>query len=338
MSSTIDKKNLQKSLTTLASMANLQKAQLHHTSGDSNPGTWAGTSQQDVNESEDNVESNGTDYKEVRKSLANKVRKSLALTPAEVAIAEGRNPLPAIGAKLAKSEALTPAEQWAFKGGFDPEKGMFKGANEPSDSPGAAGEASDKGSVPDTHVGGEMPGEDVEADAKKSLRSAMGASEDLSKGLELSPFLAEFAGAIATALEGAEARITKSLMSRIDQVQANLQKGQLDQGEFNKSLAETTVGIGRLLQGQTEQVVAAAQQPAHAPKSQLRSVQGGANVSKSIGPGGMGMDLTKSQIVDTMVDLVKSNKLPANEVVKFESTGQLDDGVRQIVVQHLNAR
>lgn len=330
--SKIAKNDLQKSLAKLKDMA---KAQLHHTASDSDPGTWAGTSQDPQDEHASGIDANGTDYSGVRKSLAAKVRKSLALTPAEVAIAEGRNPLQYIAAKLAKSEKLTPAEQWAFKGGFDADKNMYKGTAAPTESVGTPGEADDANSVPETHVGGATDG-DVEPDAKKSLAGAIAASEDLSKGFEISPFLADFAGAIATALEGMEARVIKSLQAAQGSLKSDVTKSQAAQDEFNKSLASAVVGMAQLLQGQQESVVAAASAPVGAPKSHLRAIQGGdVNKSGAVGPGGMGQDLTKSQIVDVMCDLVKSNKLPAGEVVKFESTGQMADGVRQLVQQHL---
>jgi hypothetical protein len=87
----------------------LSKGQLYHTPSDSNPGTWAGSGQEDQNEHEDGIDENGTDYNGVKKSLANKVAKSLALTPAEVAIASGNKAAcrKSIGEKIAKGAKLT---------------------------------------------------------------------------------------------------------------------------------------------------------------------------------------------------------------------------------------
>jgi hypothetical protein len=317
MSNKISKDAVQKSI---AKLQDLAKSQLHHTPSNSEPGVWAGTSAEAQDEHEDDIK-NGTDYAGVRKSLANKVRKSLALTPAEVAIAEGRNPLPLIGAKLAKSESLTSAEQWAMKSGF---AGMNKSAGQPTDAVSAPGEDDSAEAVPESHAGEKE--DEVMADAKKSLRSAIAASDELSKGLELSPFLAELAGALTAALDGVEARITKSFQAQLEGVKADLAKGQNDQTEFNKSLADAVVGIGKLTQAQQEVVAAAASAPARGPKSTI--------VAKSFA-GQQPSDMTKSQIVEVMGDLVKSNKIPAMELIKYESTGHMSESARQAVQAHL---
>src|SRR5690348_9682701 len=122
MSMSVDKAKFNSALARLESMS---KGQLYHTGSDSNPGTWAGTSQEDLNEHDDGIDANGTDYDGVKKALARKVEKSQALTPAEVAIVKGQDPRKLIAEKVSKGEALTPAETWAIKGGFG--KMMAKG-------------------------------------------------------------------------------------------------------------------------------------------------------------------------------------------------------------------
>jgi len=177
----INKGEFQKSLERLETMA---KGQLYHTPSDSSVGEagW-GSSETDQNEWDNGIDDNGTDYngmsyKSVRASLADKVAKSQALSPAEVAIAKGANPLPLIGSKLAKGESLTKAENWAVANSF---QGIAKGKAKPGPA-GTPGEDDDAGSVVDSHAGGKD--DEVEGDAKKSFNSP-----ELQKGLEISPFL-----------------------------------------------------------------------------------------------------------------------------------------------------
>lgn len=346
----------------------LSKGQLFHTPSDSNPGTWAGTGQEDQNEHEDGIDENGTDYNGVKKALANKVAKSKALSPAEVAIVKGDKSAArkSIAAKIGKGSKLTQAESWAVRKGFpfgkddDEEKDgkdpVKKGDATPEKAK-TPGENKDPGSVPDSH-GGDSD-EAIEGDAKKSLGGAIANTDHLKKGIEMSPILAEFARAMGVALEGTEARtaqriskaiydVVSPLAARIEVMEKSFSGFGQSQGEFNKSFAEAMVGIGQQLAGSAEVAAAAGNGPAGAPKSHLRAVPSGQQsgggvqvMQKSFtGPGGLdvsGEAFAKSQIVDAMIDLVKGGKLNQLEVVKFESSGEMNPAVRNMVVGQLQA-
>lgn len=332
----------------LGRLESMAKGQLHHTPSDSDPGTWAGTSTQDgQDEHNDGIDENGTDYEGVKKALATKIERSQALTPAEVAIVKGADPRPAIMEKINKGETLTPAEGWVLKGGFAK---MCKGNDKPT-SAGVPGEAKDAGSVPDSHAG-ENENDEIEPDAKKSLDGAIAQTDHLRKGLEMSPILVEFTRAMGEALNGLEARtalrIEKSVMALVER-QAALEefvsKAFAEQGEFNKSFAETMVGVGQHVAGQSEVMTAQATAPAGPPKSQLRAIPGGqaqpqegVQVMQKSFAGGLdvgGEALAKSQVINAMADLVEKGKLNSLDVVKFEMTGEINPNVSQMVMAHV---
>jgi hypothetical protein len=346
----------------LGRLEGLAKSQLYHTAGDSNPGTWAGTSQTDQDEHSDGIDDNGTDYNGVKKALALKVAKSKALTPSEVAIVKGEDPRRLIANKIAKGGKLTQAESWAIKKGFPFEKdgddddddmdktkksGTAKASTSPSKASGGSGEDDDAKNVPDTNAGKDTDNE-IEPDAKKSLGAAISGSSNLKKSIDMSPVLYEFARAIGQALEGTEARttarITKSLAEAFAPLVhrvANLEKGfsgyANDQGNFNKGFAEAVIGIGQQLVGGSEVAAHAANMPAGGPKSQLRSLPGGGGVQavqKSFGPGGLDTStdqLNKAQITDVMFELVKKGQMNQLDVVKFDATGEMSPAVRGLV-------
>jgi len=347
----------------------LSKGQLFHTASDSNPGTWAGSGQEDQNEHEDGIDENGTDYNGVKKSLAMKVAKSKALTPGEVAIAAGNKSgaRKAIGAKITKGQKLTQAESWALKKGFpfgkddedgdeDEKKSVAKGSDGPKKA-GTPGETELPTKVPDSHAGD--ADEPIEPDAKKSLAGAIGQTDHLRKGIEMSPILAEFARAMGVALEGVEARtaqrVSKALtdaiaplVGRVDAIEKSFGGFANQQTDFSKGFAEAMVGIGQQLAGSAEVASAAATGPVGGPKSHLRAIPGGQGqapggvqaVQKSFGPGGLdvsGEAFAKSQITDAMIELVKGGKLNHLDVIKFESSGEMNPAVQNLVVGALRA-
>lgn len=372
--STVQRDEFHAALGRLESLAKGQgQTQLFATPNDSNPGTWAGTSQTDVDEFSDGIDDNGTDYSGVKKALAAKVAKSQALTPAEVAIVKGQDPRQMIAQKISKGDSLTPAESWAIKGGAkyfakgkknieiiedkkdskdsdDDDKPAFM--NKASTSPGkapASGNEDDAKKVPETNAGGDTDDE-IESDAKKSLDGAINQTQQLRKGIEMSPILAEFARAMGEGLRGVEARTAQRLQKSIidaltpiadyvGQMGQTLVKHIDEQGSFNKGFAEAVVGIGQQLAGSSEVAMASASAPVGAPKSQLRSVPAGVQpVQKSFGPGGIDMSdnaLAKSQITDAMFEMVKGGKLSALDVVKFDSTGELTPQVKSMVLAHV---
>jgi len=346
MSGTIQKSEFAVALQRLESLAKGQgQTQLFATPSDSSPGTWAGTTEEDIDEHKSEIDENGTDYNGVQKALANKVAKSKALTPAEVAIVKGSDPRQLIAKKIVKGQKLTPAESWAIKGGAkffsknddkDKDDEVEKGEG-PSKAP-APGLEIDANTAPETNAGKDE--DDVESDAKKSLTNAVAMTNDLSKGIEVSPVLYELVRAIGAGLEGAEVgtsrKISKALTTEIGKLVGRIQgieKSLNDQAEFNKGFAETLVGIGQHVAGQSQVFAAQASAPVGPP----RAVQGVRQLEKSFA-GGLDVStdaLNKSQITDAMVDMVQKGRLSAMEVVKFESTGELNTSVRNSVMKHL---
>jgi hypothetical protein len=239
----------------------------------------------------------------------------------------------------------------------DEKKSVAKGADGPKKA-GTPGETELPTKVPDSHAGDDD--EPIEGDAKKSLGGAIAGTDHLKKGIEMSPILAEFARAMGVALEGTEARtasrISKAitdavspLVARIEHVEKSVVGYGASQGEFNKSFAEAMVGIGQQLAGSAEVAGVAATAPQGGPKSHLRAIPGGnaggapagvQAVQKSFGPGGLdtsGDAFAKSAITDAMIDLVKGGQLNQLDVVKFETSGEMNPAVRQMVVGKLSA-
>jgi len=362
----VKKSDFEATLSRLESLAKAQGAtQVHHTAKDSNPGEHSGVKTNDYLDEHGGdiyIDENGTDYAGVKKALAMKVEKSLALTPAEVAVVKGdaEGARSAISYKVSKGGSLTSVESWVCKGGYDKMKKMCEdeeegdmdkmaynvkkanyapqkpGGDKPSPAP-EAGEAKGCYGAPDTHAGDDESDE-VQEDAKKSLEGAIGNTQELRKGIEMSPVLAEFARAMGEALRGTEFRVQNAvvkaigtLTSRIETVEKSLNSYASEQGEFSKGFAETLVGIGQHVAGNSEIAAAQASQPVSAPKSHVRAV------NKSFGPGGLNINentIAKSQMIDSMVELVQKGKLNQLEVVKFETTGEINPQVQKMVLAH----
>jgi len=370
--STINKTDFMASLSRLESMAKGQGAtQLHHTPSDSDPGQHAGTSTSDYqDEHNDGIDDNGTDYNGVKKALAAKVSKSKALTPAEVAIVKGQADF-ARGharAKQADGQRLTQAESWVLKSGYSqmekafandamakvttPEyAGVAKGNDKPQ-AAGTPGDADSATSVPDSH-GGESEQDEIEADAKKSLRGGIAQTSELRKGLEMSPILAEFANAIGYALQGTEARVQKSvaaalspLVQHIAGLENTMRKSFSEQNDFNNGVAQAIVGIGQHVAGTSEVVAAQAYQPAAGPKAVMRpqqynqQPQNGPTIVEKSFVGGLNTGtnaLNKSQVTDVMFELVKKGQLNQLDLIKFETDGGISPQVEQLVMTHAAA-
>jgi hypothetical protein len=153
--------------------------------------------------------------------------------------------------------------------------------------------------------------DDKDDDDKKKnpFAKSLEANEDVAKGLEVSSFLSGWADVQGEALRGVEARLAKSLSSAHG-----------EQREYNTELAKSIVGLAEVLTLQSQRIEQLESTPARGPKSATA-------VEKSFGAGGaepQGEEqLTKSQVLDTMTQMVVSGDLSATEVVKFESTNAL---------------
>lgn len=276
-------------------------SQVHHTAGNSDPGSWAGTGQRPAGENgaSDAVDENGTDYKggaEMAKSILDKLSKGHALNAEEF-------------------EFVNKGGLENFKNKKDDDKDD-KDPKDKKDNPfGKSAEGVDKAYDDD---------KDKDKDMDKSLAEAAQANETVREGMEVSEFLAEFVGVVNKSLESLESRIGERVVAA---VVAEAAKNE----EFNKSLAGALSNFGEALSANAQRVDQIESTPARGPKSQQVSA-----VNKSFTPGGEGEELSKSQVAATMVDMVEKGKIDVETVVRFDSTGQLGDDVMAKVLSHRN--
>lgn len=328
--SLITKEAFAKSLARLEQM-NVSKAQLFHTGSDSTPGTWAGTTPEEAGSDADGiVDENGTDAGQVSKALAAKVAKGVSLTDAETAISKGQNPLKFISAKIAKGQALTPVESWAVKGGMP----MFAGGKNGLPMTKATSEDIQSGETSEATDGDAAKAKVAAKVFDKSLEAQVAKSETMSKALQVSPFLYEFAKAMGSALENTEAGVVDAVNKAVGALAtriSNLEKAQNGnwdlQGQFNKSLGEAVVGLGQAATAQAEASAQVASAPA---RGAMSVVKGGKNSNGTIQksfegnsqPGGLG-SLEKSQLSGVLLDLFKGGHVTEMDVIKFDSSGEV---------------
>lgn len=298
MSGKMTKHDFFKSLERLEALAggqsdDMQKSQIVQ-GGNSEVSSWPGGEKEEIGDNwDDNIGEDGTDYKAqgVRKSIAEKVMKGIPLTPHEVMILKG------------------DMEREGSKEDEKEDEEEEKGKRRPPPKKEEEEEEEEK----------EMP-------FGKSFTDVLSENETVQKGVEVSDFLAEFAKSFGQGMGYLEGRITQNVVGH---VLGALQQFASEQGEFNKSLAEAVVNIGHGLAGYIQQDAARSEEPAGPPKSQLRQVPGQVQVlQKSQGGNAFG-DMSKSQVLDRMTDLVEKGGLNPLEVVKFESTGEMSPGVEQ---------
>lgn len=223
-----------------------------------------------------------------------------------------------IAEKVMKGEPLTPEEVSILK---SDQENVSKGKEREEDD--------DK----------EMYGREKAIHTSKSLSDD---NETLQKGIELSPFLAEFAKAfdqrISMLEECQDAKLIKGLESVLSNLGEYLEAQFASQGEFNKSLAEVVAGIGHGLHANISATNEIAQAPVGAPKSMLRAIHGGAKpIEKSFAGMGEEEPLSKSQVLNAMTDMVEKGNLNPLAVVKYENTGQIDPGLLQKVTMNIKS-
>jgi len=167
--------------------------------------------------------------------------------------------------------------------------------------------------------------DDDDDDKKKNpFAKSLEANEDVAKGLEVSSFLSGWADVQGETLKGVEARLTKSLAASHG-----------EQREYNTELAKSIVGLAEVLTLQSQRIEQLESTPARGPKSATA-------VEKSFGAGGaepQGEEqLSKSQVLSTMTQMVESGDLSATEVVKFESTNALTPEIDSQVKAYRSGR
>ena len=164
----------------------------------------------------------------------------------------------------------------------------------------------------------------------KSMSDIAESNEDVQKGLEMSPFLAGWAQVQADAQSTAEQRIVSRLNKSLEDMDSS-------NAAFQAELAKSISTLAEVLSAQAQRVEQIESTPARGPKTlQAQAVE------KSFGAGGApqqgGEDLSKSMVLDTMVDMVQKGKMLSQEVIKFESTNELRPDLYQAVLAHRSGR
>lgn len=316
----IDATDLQKALTSLQELAKGHNSrgtattevpamtgesgptQVFHTASNSAPGSWAGSSWESLDWS-DSIGPDGTDLR----AAGAKMRKSIL-------------------EKIAKGAALTQGERnFVAKGGLD----MFKDADEGTDDKKdkkpsmEKAQASHPDEAEDKKLIKEMMDkkekEEKKDDVSKSFNDYAAESEAVSKGFEVSEFLAGFAEVMHKSLVSMERRIT-------DRVLGAIAKSDAEHGEVSKSMAEALSTLGEVLSLHAQRLEQVEAGPARAPKSAsiVKSIGGAPEISLE--------DMSKSQVVDVLVDLMQKGQVSQKDVLKYDATGELSPELKARVI------
>lgn len=282
--------------------------QVYHTPNNSDPkGGWAGSSWEEQDWS-DSLGPDGTDYKAagvaMRKSVAEKIAKGKKLSRGEECFVE-KGGMSAFDPKKLKEE-----EEEAKKGMYgaaDTKKAMDSEDEDHED------EEADKKLV-ERMV---KPGAMKKGEMNKSFSDHASENSAVRGGFEVSEFLAGFAQVMHKSLLSMEARIT-------DRVLTGLAMTSADQGEVQKSMAEALANLGEVLAAQAQRIDQVEAGAARAPKSTL---------SKSVSTAEVDAEsLNKSQVTGILVDLVQKGQATAQDVLKYDATGEISPELRNKVV------
>lgn len=313
MSETLDMETVQKSLAALGrelakghsskgtntlaveSMAGQGGAtQIFHTASNSDPGSWAGSVQRDVpeNGATDSIDENGTDYNnqgQMVKGIMEKVAKGQPLTANEFSILKGFMP-------------------------FGKDKGEDKDDKKDAKKAKPDDKDLEKGDLSIEH-------DDDDDDApmektKKSITEQVASNADVADGFEVTDFLKSWSQAL-----------TKSLDSRFNRLENGLQavNTRVEAAEgLSKSIGAALGGVGQTVVATAQRIAQIEEAPARGPKSatalnKSQNAGGDDLISKAIN----GDYHARAAIADQLSDLVVKGLATANDVVLFDSTGQL---------------
>ena len=279
--------------------------QLFHTAANSDPGSWAGSSWRGEGW-EDSIDANGTDMG-APKALAKSIAKSIM-------------------AKLTKGEALSSREtNFVSKGGLN-----FLKDKDKDDEASKAFPPKDKDDeVEKAHPDAEedkkqiesmvKPGAMKKSEVAKSMIDHAEDNDEVRKGFEVAPFLASWAQVMAKSLQSSEQRIIAQVT---DRVLTAIARSDADNGAVQKSMAGAMASLGNVLAVQSQRLDQIETGPARAPKSQQIN-KSGMIPSPSDGGGGGLEGMTKSMVAERLLDMVKKSECTAQDVLKFDASGQL---------------
>lgn len=312
MSETLDMETVQKSLAALASVVKGHSSkgtntlavesmagqggatQIFHTASNSDPGSWAGSVQRDVpeNGATDSIDENGTDYNnqgQMVKGIMEKVAKGQPLTANEFSILKGFMP-------------------------FGKDKGEDKDDKKDAKKAKPDDKDLEKGDLSIEH-------DDDDDDApmektKKSITEQVASNADVADGFEVTDFLKSWSQAL-----------TKSLDSRFNRLENGLQavNTRVEAAEgLSKSIGAALGGVGQTVVATAQRIAQIEEAPARGPKSatalnKSQNAGGDDLISKAIN----GDYHARAAIADQLSDLVVKGLATANDVVLFDSTGQL---------------
>jgi hypothetical protein len=305
-----DKITEQEFFKSLERLEGLAKGQIC-TGPNSEKTSWAGTSKQSVPQTGEGVgadEDGDYDKGKARKSIAEKVMKGQPLDEREVAL---------LNSDLAKSQDDDEDD----KGGKDRDPREDEKEREDEEK------KDEKGGG--TSLAG-MFGKSQ--DMGKSFAESVQESDTLQKGIEVSDFLLEMTKSFALGLENIKREV-------IAHVNATLGQFASEQGDFNKSLAEAVANIGYGVGALSKGIEDRSNQPASGPKSQLRAVAGGQGVQPlQKGQGNPLEGVTKAQVLDRMTDMLEKGQCSPLDVVKFETTGDLNPAIRDQITKSFSGQ
>ena len=272
--------------------------QVFHTPANSDPGTWAGTGQRP---SPEDGATDGIDEDGTDYSGSAEMVKSVM-------------------EKAASGQALNDIDKAVLAAALS-KGGMFTNFS----GTGKKSKADDDDKSEKVEKAADCDDDDDKDDKKNPFAKSLEANEDVAKGLEVSSFLSGWADVQGETLKGVESRLSKSLASAHG-----------EQREYNTELAKSIVGLAEVLTLQSQRIEQLESTPARGPKSTATAVE------KSFGAGGaepQGEEqLSKSQVLDTMTQMVVSGELSATEVVKFESTNALTPEIDSQVKAYRSGR
>ena len=262
--------------------------QIFHTASNSDPGSWAGSTARDVpeNGATDSVEENGTDYNnqgQMVKGILDKVSKGQPLTAHEVSILKG----------------FMPFEK---KDDKDSDKDDAKKAA-----------STKKGDLSIEH--------EDDDDMDKAVTAKVESDEDVEKGFEVTDFLKSWSAAMTKSIDSRFDRLERGLMSVSTQVAST--------SDVQKSLGRALAGVGSTVVethsrlSELETGAARAPKAATAPQAIQKGGFDGAGADDVITKSLQGDRGAQMIVADTLCDLVTKGLASANDVVLYESTGQL---------------
>lgn len=174
-----------------------------------------------------------------------------------------------------------------------------------------------------------------EEDTKKSFREELEDNETISKSIDASDFLSEFANVSAGAIDGLRAELSKSLEgnARVNDVLAKGLQAVLTSQSTLVNTINQQAELIKSLQGRVDEVE---KQPVPR-KAAVTVIEKGFNHSAGLGQeqpqGGQPQELSKGEKLAKMSNMLMKGVqgITVNDVVKYESTGQMSLQVKDLL-------